>query len=180
MHAASPINRLPVDPIARRLPDGRILRVIPFNRHLIPMPPLIYPEWSFKSDPKLWVYNWGHPEIALLADRIEYLLDPARIDGGDAFALSEVEILRLRSLEAVLPVVIEPVRKAIAARWSADFMLPCFGNWPTHGEVLRGFKERGGRGEVYHAIGFFHSAAMVVELIEARGPAVEDRGAADA
>ncbi len=178
MHTTAIINRLPVDPIARRLPDGRIIRVIPFMRHTIPMPKLVYRAWSIKADPKAWANNWGHPEIALLADRIEHLLDPVRMDSGDAFALSEADILRLRSLEAVLPVVVEPVREAIAARWSPEFLLPCFGNFPSHGKVLRDFRERGGRGEVYRAIGFVHAAAMVVELIEARAVTALERGTA--
>lgn len=158
--SASTPNRLPVDPIARRNPDGRITRTIAYNRHLIPLPRPTFPPHSWKATCDLGS-TFGHPEIALGMDRIEALLSCSN-------HLTEREIIRLRMLDAVLPVVIEPVRETVAARWSPDFLLPCFGNFPTHGEVVREFKERGGRGEVYRAIGFFFTAMMTVELIEAR------------
>lgn len=156
---AKPVH-LPVGPTVRRLPDGRIIRVIAHNRHLIRLPRQTYPATSWKATCDMGRI-FGHPEIAIGMDRIEALLCRAN-------DLTEREIMRLKMLEAVLPVVIEPVRQAIAARWPADFLLPCFGNFPTHGEVVRDFKMRGGRGEVYQAIGFFYVAMMTVDLIEAR------------
>lgn len=171
---SNPNVHLPVGPVAVRQADGSISRIIPLDRHLIPMPSLVFPAWSWKASVNL-ADAFGHPEVALVLDRIEHLLNPARADRGGPLALSEADTLRLRALEAALPVVIEPVRANIAARWSPEFLLPCFGNFPSHGAVLREFRERNGRGEAYRAIGFVHSAAMTVELIEARAATTLER-----
>ena len=158
---AAPIAKLlPHDPIGRRGRDGRTVRVIPLDRHLLPFPEIVHPSWSWRAGCD-FVAAFGHPEISFTMQRIEALLaDPAR--------LSEAEIMRLRVTEAAIPSVFEPVREAIAARYPADRLLPAFGCWITLSEVLNGFRERGGRGEVYRAICWLNSVTVWLDLLEAR------------
>ncbi len=159
-HAAPIAILLPHDPIGRRGPDGRAFRVIPLNRHLLPMPKIAHPAWSWRAGCDL-AATFGHPEVCFLLQRIEALLsNPDR--------LSERDILQLRAYEANIPLVIEPVREAIAKRFPANRLLPVFGNWSTLTEVLSRFQVRGGRGEVYRALGFINSVTVAVDLIEAR------------
>lgn len=158
---AAPIAKLlPHDPIGRRARDGRTYRVIPLNRHLLPFPQVEHPSWSWRSTHDL-TDAFGHIEVAFTMQRIEALLsDPDR--------LSEREIMHLRTFDAVLPVVFEPVRKAVAARFPAGRLLPVFGHWATLSEVQVAFRERGGRGEVWRAICFLNSVMVSLDLIEAR------------
>jgi hypothetical protein len=151
---------IPHDPIGRRGRDGRAYRVIPFNRHLILFPRVAYPAWSWKADCDP-VDAFGHPEVLFTLHRIDCLLDQPHL-------LTERDIANLRMFAAALPVIFEPVREAIADRFPAGFLLPCFGNFTPLGAVQGAFRERGGRGEVYRALGFLHAVTVVLDLIEAR------------
>jgi hypothetical protein len=156
-----PFSRLlPHDPIGRRGPDGRAYRVIPFNRHLIPFPWIAYPASSWKAacDP---VDAFGHPEVLSTLHRIDCLLDQPRW-------LSEHDIHHLRMFATTLPIVFVPVREAIADRYPAGFLLPCFGNFMPLGAVQSAFRERGGRGEVHRSVGFLQYVTVALELLEAR------------
>lgn len=161
LNSSAPIAKLlPHDPIGRRARDGRTFRVIPLNRHLLPFPKVEHPSWSWRAGCD-FADTFGHPEVGFTMQRIEALLSvPDR--------LSEREIAHLRMFDAVLPVVFEPVRKAIAERFPAGRLLPIFGHWATLSEVQNAFRERGGRGEVYRAICFLNSVTVSLDLIEAR------------
>ena len=167
MYSSAPIaNRLPVDPIARRLPDGRIIRVIRYNRHLIAMPKLAFPATSWQATMSMpWIVkDFGHPEYLALQWRIEQLLSQA----GELPELSDLDVIRINDLSDLLRIVIHKVAAGIASRWPAEKLLPIFGNWPTFSEVQGRFRVRNGRQEVYDAIGFLHSVSLSLDLIEAR------------
>jgi hypothetical protein len=160
-YSISPIaNRITHEPIGRRDRDGRAYRVIPFNRHLIPFPQIAYPASSWKAccDP---VDAFGHPEVLFTLHRIDCLLDHPHW-------LTERDIYHLRMFASALPVVFEPVRQKITDRFPAGLLLPCFGNFTPLGAVQGAFRERGGRGEVYRAIGFLHAVTVALDLLEAR------------
>jgi hypothetical protein len=162
-------NRLPVDPIARRNSDGRITRTIALNRHLIPMPPLVFPASSWQASMKMpqIVDAFGHPEYLALQWRIAQLLDKANA----LPELSELDVIRLHDLSDLLPIVVRKTSGGIAARWPATNLLPIFGNWPVFSDLQARFRVRDGRHEVYDAIGFLHASSAALDLIEARlGP----------
>lgn len=162
-------TRLPVDPVARRRADGSIIYVLRYNRHLIEMPPLVFPPHSWLSRVPMAeiVKGYGHPEFLVAAARIEVLLDNA-----DAMPeLTDRDVMLLVDLADLLPIVLRKAAGGIAARWPSTHLLPVFGNWPTFSDVQERFKVRDGRQEVYDAIGFLHAVNASLDLIEGRlGP----------
>lgn len=162
-------TRLPVDPVARRQPDGSVIYVLRYNRHLIEMPTLVFPAHSCLAGRAI-------NEIGQTFGHLEYLVTLARIDtlqsNADALLeLTDRDVILLADLADLLPIVIRKARGGIAARWPSTHLLPVFGNWPTFSDVQERFRVRDGRQEVYDAIGFLHAVNASLDLIEGRlGP----------
>ncbi|MBY6155802.1 hypothetical protein [Pseudooceanicola nitratireducens] len=156
----SNITCLPVGPIARRQADGSIIRVIPQNRHLIPMPTLSGQTWYGKEPPDHWHYM-GHPEIALLDERLERATDPDL-----SVPLTEREVMLLSSIKAVLPILIGPFVDVIRRDFSADHLLPFDGRFRTYSQVLKNYRHRDDIENLKDAIRYFHTATMSVQLAE--------------
>lgn len=162
-------TRLPVDPVARRQPDGSITYVLRYNRHLIEMPPLVFP-------PHSWLSRLPLTEIVRGCGHLEYLITTARIealmDNADALPeLTDRDVMLLADLSDLLPIVLRKAAGGIAARWPSTHLLPIFGNRPTFSDTQGRFRARDGRQEVYDAIGFLHAVNASLDLIEGRlGP----------
>lgn len=160
------VNRLPVEPIARRQPDGRIIRVIRHNRHHITTPELAFRPQSWRADMSVnsIVSSFGHPEYMVIDSRIEVLLDNTDI----LPEISARDVHNLKVMQALLPLIVEPVREKITASWPASHLLPIFGNWPTFSDLQARFRQRNGRQEAYDAIGFLHGVSASLDLMEGR------------
>lgn len=164
MHTSHPASRMPVDPVARRLPDGRAIRVIPLNRHLIVMPPLQFTSWRADLTPEWAVSSFGHVEVVALLERLAQMI--RRADCIDE--LTDLDVIMINDLDTLVPLVMGKVTSGLASRWPSTHLLPIFGNWPTFSELQARFRVRDGRQEVYDAIGWLHGVSASLDLIEAR------------
>lgn len=155
--------RLPHGPVERDPTDGRAIRVLPMNRHLIPMPKIRFPRHFGQMTMSEIVLAYGHPEYLLQQARIAALIDTA----ADIPELTARDVIVLQDLTDLLAIVIRKASGGIASRWSHKYLLPIFGTFPSFDEVQGRFQVRDGRQEVYDAIGFLHSVSVHLDRLEA-------------
>ncbi|KJZ32155.1 hypothetical protein TW83_04530 [Paracoccus sp. S4493] len=155
--------RLPHGPVERDPTDGRTIRVLPMNRHLIPMPEIRFPRHFGQMTMPQIVSAYGHPEYLLQQARIAALIDTAAEIGE----LTDRDVIMLQDLTDLLAIVIRKASGGIASRWSHKYLLPIFGTFPSFDEVQGRFQVRDGRQEVYDAIGFLHSVSVYLDRLEA-------------
>lgn len=155
--------RLPHGPVERNSTDGRAIRVLPMNRHLIPMPEIRFPRHFGQMTMPQIVSAYGHPEYLLQQARIAALIDTAAEIGE----LTDRDVIMLQDLTDLLAIVIRKASGGIASRWSHKYLLPIFGTFPSFDEVQGRFQVRDGRQEVYDAIGFLHSVSVHLDRLEA-------------
>lgn len=155
--------QLPHDTVMRVSVDGSAIRVLPMNRHLIPMPEIRFPQHFHQMTMPEIVAAYGHPEYLLQQARIAALLD----NTVDLPELTARDVILLNDFADLLPIVIRKASGGIASRWSHKYLLPIFGTFPSFDEVQGRFQVRDGRQEVYDAIGFLHSVSAFLDRLEA-------------
>lgn len=155
--------QMPHAPVLRVSVDGSAIRVLPMNRHLIPMPEISFPRHFHQMAMSEIVAAYGHPEYLLQQARIAVLRDNAM----DIHELTARDVILLNDFADLLAIVIRKASGGIASHWSHKYLLPMFGTFPTFDEVQARFQVRDGRQEVYDAIGFLHSVSAFLDRLEA-------------
>lgn len=159
---------LPIEPAKRLLDDGRVISVLRFMRHEIPMPPLVYPEGDWRSDALSRRVSWlGHPEIVLLDDRIREMKAAIGNDAAGLIPATEREIFLLGALDANMQTVIDPVHEIIAAECDPAFLLPIDGRWRTYPDCVREYRAPDLEA-ARNAVRFIHTGTGWLDLFEQR------------